>query len=180
MQQNPYALQAIYLYQECTETINSQIVSSQPFIVFCDEHRILSRMEKKILPYLQDKNLRSIFHEKLISNRQRGLMQMSLLLQIAKLFTENQITWLSFKGPILSYELFGDAALRSSKDLDIWVPKQDLFLAKKLLEQLHFKQDPHDLTIKPSKLEQAFKKDIIYHHDLMNIELEPQFPKNCT
>ena len=51
-----YSLQAINLYQEKKKNILPEIVSSIDFITFCDEHRILSRMEKIIRPYLEKMN----------------------------------------------------------------------------------------------------------------------------
>ena len=46
--------------------------------------------------------------------------------QICKIFNENEIPLLVLKGPVLAADLYGDVSLRTSSDLDILIPIQDL------------------------------------------------------
>lgn len=53
--------------------------------------------------------------------------------QISRLFTENDVRMLVLKGPVLAVDLYGDVSLRTSVDLDILVPLDDLDKVKKIL-----------------------------------------------
>lgn len=52
---------------------------------------------------------------------------------LSKLFTENQVRNLFLKGPVIAKEIYGDISLRTSKDLDILIPKKDLMRVEKIL-----------------------------------------------
>ncbi|MFD0682137.1 MULTISPECIES: nucleotidyltransferase domain-containing protein [unclassified Paenibacillus] len=58
--------------------------------------------------------------------------------QLSKLFTEHKIQSLVLKGPILSQDLYGDVSLRTSRDLDILIPIDDLDNAEELLLKLGY------------------------------------------
>lgn len=58
--------------------------------------------------------------------------------QLSKLFTEHKIQSLVLKGPILSQDLYGDVSLRTSRDLDILIPIDDLDNAEALLLKLGY------------------------------------------
>ncbi|MCR8635383.1 nucleotidyltransferase family protein [Paenibacillus radicis (ex Xue et al. 2023)] len=58
--------------------------------------------------------------------------------QLSKLFTEHKIQSMVLKGPILSQDLYGDVSLRTSRDLDILIPIDDLDNAEALLLKLGY------------------------------------------
>lgn len=60
------------------------------------------------------------------------------LLDILALFKENALAAFAFKGPSLAMIAYKDLTLRPFSDLDIFVPKKDVFKAKSLLEQQGF------------------------------------------
>ncbi|MBO1579754.1 nucleotidyltransferase family protein [Bacillus sp. XF8] len=53
--------------------------------------------------------------------------------KVSKLFAENQLRLLFLKGPILGVDLYGDISLRTSGDLDVLVPMDDLGKVNELL-----------------------------------------------
>ena len=52
--------------------------------------------------------------------------------QVSKWFIENEISTL-FKGPALAHDLYGDVSLRTSCDLDILIPINQLEKAERIL-----------------------------------------------
>lgn len=66
---------------------------------------------------------------------------------VSKLFAASQIQILILKGPILAADLYGDISLRTSGDLDILLPLEDLKYAQALLEDLGYVQDDYIQTV---------------------------------
>ena len=67
--------------------------------------------------------------------------------QVCKLFNESKINTLVLKGPILGANLYGDVSLRTSGDLDILIPIQDLEKAEKLLLMQGYEKDDYIQTV---------------------------------
>lgn len=167
-----YCAHAIQLYQGKTEELDSKILTSKAFIDFCQEHRILSRMEKMLMPYFLPGDKKDYFIARITADRIRALKQIAALNIIAKAFNKNGITWLSFKGPVLSYVLFGDATIRSSKDIDIWVPKSEIQKAHDILMQNNFSLKPASEKEKRRVWHTMLHKDDTYSHQPTGVELE--------
>lgn len=55
------------------------------------------------------------------------------LLKLLKLFESHGMIAIPFKGPVLASSVYGNLALRQFGDLDLFVTKQDILTAKKLL-----------------------------------------------
>lgn len=69
------------------------------------------------------------------------MRQIQTLVMIIKTFAENGIRALSLKGPILAMELYGNPALRYSRDLDLLVHEDDLETACERLESLGYTEE---------------------------------------
>jgi hypothetical protein len=69
-----------------------------------------------------------------------NLLYTAELFRILKLFEENNIPAIPFKGPVLSLTLYEDPALREFCDLDILVQKKDVFRALRLLSTIGYKK----------------------------------------
>ncbi|MEO6526556.1 MAG: nucleotidyltransferase family protein [Gemmatimonadaceae bacterium] len=63
----------------------------------------------------------------------RTLGQIRLLTDILAALEEAGVSALPYKGPVLSLQLYGDASLRSSVDLDVVVPRASYAAARKAL-----------------------------------------------
>lgn len=76
--------------------------------------------------------------QKLLSSQNQytlfNMRQIQTLAFLMKSFSDAGICALSLKGPILAMELYGNPALRYSRDLDILVSKKDLETACRILE----------------------------------------------
>lgn len=68
-----------------------------------------------------------------VSDVGRALSQIRLLGRLTRAFGEAGVPMLPYKGPALSLQLYGDAAMRSSADLDIVVAREDYARARDIL-----------------------------------------------
>jgi hypothetical protein len=69
----------------------------------------------------------------------QNMLMSAELINITKLFEKNNITALSFKGPVLSSLAYGDILLRQYADLDILINEKDLYdVAQLLLDNGYF------------------------------------------
>lgn len=66
-------------------------------------------------------------------NAQRNLMLTQELLAVLKLFRNNNIPAIPFKGPMLARMAYGDIALRQIADVDVLVRKSELSAARNVL-----------------------------------------------
>ena len=66
---------------------------------------------------------------------------------ICKVFNENHIRTLALKGPVLASDLYGDLSLRTSADLDILVPINELDKADQLSIGLGFVKEDDFQTV---------------------------------
>ncbi|EMI9090659.1 Renal dipeptidase [Bacillus cereus] len=67
--------------------------------------------------------------------------------RLSKMFFGNEIRTLFLKGPILAHDLYGDISLRTSCDLDILIPIQQLERVEKLLVEEGYVKDEYIQTI---------------------------------
>lgn len=67
-----------------------------------------------------------------------NLKLIRVLAYVARAFAEAGIDMISMKGPLLSMELYGDPAMRTSHDLDIMVSPEDFWRGCKCLMDLGF------------------------------------------
>lgn len=63
----------------------------------------------------------------------RTLGMVAELTRLLRLFEDEGLTPIAFKGPVLGYLAYGDLALRDSTDLDIYVPREQVVRAVELL-----------------------------------------------
>jgi hypothetical protein len=75
------------------------------------------------------------------------------LAEILKAFNRAGIPVMSLKGPLLSFELYGDVGLRQSKDLDLMVPLQDFSRARSCMESADWQLEHFYLPLTPRKME---------------------------
>src|SRR5258708_1061759 len=66
-------------------------------------------------------------------NSRRNLLSLAELLELLKLFDQNGIAAIPYKGPVLAATVYGNLALREFIDLDILVPKSRVREARDLL-----------------------------------------------
>lgn len=97
---------------------------------------------KKLPPETVQNN--AVLQKLLASQNHYALLcmrQMQTLAMLIKIFADSGIRALSLKGPILAMELYGNPALRYSRDLDILVSEEDLEKACECLETLGYEEE---------------------------------------
>ncbi len=87
------------------------------------------------------------FDELFRSNAVQALRLTAALAGLLKQFESEGIAAVSFKGPLLGQELYGDVTLRQFDDLDIIVTPQDLFRAITLFEHHGFHLPSQDTPL---------------------------------
>jgi hypothetical protein len=76
-----------------------------------------------------------------------------ILVEVLKAFNRAAIPVMPLKGPILSFDLYGDVGLRQSKDLDIAVAMEDIQRAQACLENLGWRLDSGYFPLSPRQRE---------------------------
>lgn len=114
---------------------------------------------------------------RLLSKMQRMQSQSRIraLAQIAEAFQAANLPMLSFKGPILAMELYGDPEMRHSCDLDILVDERNMARACKCLQELGYvrkrsvwEQTPKRRALRRRRDEQMHE---IFRRDGVTVEL---------
>jgi hypothetical protein len=100
--------------------------------------KVNTKIPENILQKLSYKNQKNRFQMLYLSG------EMS---QIGKLFKDNDIRTVFLKGPVLGLDLYGDVSLRTSSDIDLLIPINDLFKAEELLLQNGYVKDDYITTI---------------------------------
>lgn len=72
-------------------------------------------------------------------NIQRMMKLSSVLLQINKLLKQAKIDFISYKGPLMINQIYGDLSKRQTRDLDILIKESDLNKATQLLTGAGYK-----------------------------------------
>lgn len=93
---------------------------------------------------------------------------------ISKLFTKKRIRLIQLKGPILALQLYGDLSYRTSKDLDILVPIEDLDNCIEVLKQLGYIPD---LKLLPSNWKKK-SHHLSFRHSLHSVQVEIHWSLN--
>jgi hypothetical protein len=110
------------------------------------------QIPKNHLNYLCD-----YFHKTACSS----LLLASAMIKLLKLFEQNGICAIAYKGPALAFHLFGDLALRQPGDIDILISKSDVLKAKALLVSEGYRPQlsltgPHEAAFLRSQCEYCF------------------------
>ncbi|WP_191556875.1 nucleotidyltransferase domain-containing protein [Metabacillus idriensis] len=67
--------------------------------------------------------------------------------KISQFFLDESVDVLFLKGPVLSIDLYGDLSLRTSSDIDVLIPIDDLQRVDQLLTQIGFVKDEYITSI---------------------------------
>ena len=98
--------------------------------------------------------------------RLRAAVHLQLLRGLLKALNTAEIPALPWKGPLLSLELYGDAGMRESKDLDLLVAVADIATASRCLKQIgwHPRRDDSYLTPKMSEFLTRHEHHVEFFH----------------
>lgn len=107
----------------------------------CERHGFTSLLYRRLIESSEmavPSAMRDALSERYRSNIQYGLHHTRVLIEVMDLFRTASLTALPYKGPVLSAQIFGDAALREAVDLDILLPQEEVMAACRLLEARGF------------------------------------------
>jgi hypothetical protein len=106
--------------------------------------------------------------------RMNAVRHCLLLAEVLKAFNRAQIPLMPLKGPILSFELYADLALRQSKDLDLAVQTEHVAKAQTCLNQLGWHLDSTWFSMTPRQWQAALRQEphLGFVHARTGIELE--------
>lgn len=89
-----------------------------------------------------------------------GAIRHSLVLaEVLKEFNRAGIPAMPLKGPVLSFELYGDVGLRASEDVDLQVPAEDLRRAMECLESTGWRPGSNFRAMSPRQWESFLRND---------------------
>jgi hypothetical protein len=139
-----------------------------------DEHFITPLLCRSLrtVPNAVPKEVLDKLSQGLDVHAKHNLFLTAELLKLLKLFEENRIRAVSYKGPVLSATAYGNIMLRTFIDLDILIHEEDILHAKELLLSKGFQTLKAELS---SSEEQARfrardQKDIVFVHPDSSLE----------
>jgi hypothetical protein len=128
-------------------------------------HKLKLIDEKWIPPYVIQEVYREYSKNTFHMLRLSGEME-----HLCKLLTDNKIDVLLLKGPVLATDLYGDLSRRTSSDLDMLIPINDLDKMHELLLELDYvKEDYFSTVLNEWKWRHHH---VAYFHPVKRIKLE--------
>ncbi len=122
----------------------------ESLITAASQHGILPLVYKTLLALHPEHGILPLFKQQYLSIAQRNILMSAELIRIMKLFKENGIDALAFKGPALAQMAYGDITLRQFGDLDILIKEKDRSKAVDLLTREHYTHEIDLMEIKES------------------------------
>ncbi|MEN8304384.1 MAG: nucleotidyltransferase family protein [Campylobacterota bacterium] len=126
-------------------TLDSEHLTSNALISLANQHGILPLVYKTIknLPHIAHHTHEDFLTDLKSAYRQisqQNMLMSAELIRVMKLFEENNIEALAFKGPALSQMAYGDITLRQYNDLDVLIKQEDRDKISKILESQGYEQ----------------------------------------
>lgn len=156
-----YLSKELKLLLEILKLQNDDIVleNQSEWIVDIDWNKFLElAMHHRVHPYIYPKvnevnkglipsHIMNILRQNFKENMFRMLFLSSEMEQVSKWFIENEISTLFLKGPALAHDLYGNVSLRTSCDLDILIPINQLEKAERILLEQGYVKDEYIQTV---------------------------------
>ncbi|UPK45791.1 MULTISPECIES: nucleotidyltransferase domain-containing protein [Paenibacillus] len=159
-----------------SEDVKTQLQGTdwQLFLRLVYHHRLYSVLYLKIkdlnsaiIPAFVVENLRQQY----TSNTFRMLHLTAEMEQVCGALRERGIRNITLKGPALAHDLYGDISLRTSKDLDILIPFDDVETAEEILESLGYESKEGKRT--PTVASWKWREHhICYKHPIKRTQVE--------
>ncbi|MGX2961397.1 nucleotidyltransferase domain-containing protein [Peribacillus sp. JNUCC 23] len=148
------------------------------FLELAMHHRLYPLLNTKLkkLNSLIPTDVYQVIHENYKKNTFLMLNLSAEIEQVSKLFANNHIHLLVLKGPVLAADLYGDISLRTSSDLDVLVPLDDLEKVENLLIETGYVKDDYFQTILSDW--KWRHHHITFFHPKSNIKLEVHWRLN--
>jgi hypothetical protein len=146
------------------------------FLRLVDRHRTqaLSWAALKSVPdvYIQEDARREL-QKRNDRCRMQAMIQLQMLAGVLRTLNYASIPTMPLKGPLLSNEIYGDAGLRHSKDLDILVSQEHAPKALALLEQTGWRRGAQYSSLtRQAEFNRTHEYHVAYIHAQPHCELE--------
>jgi hypothetical protein len=107
-------------------------------------------------------------------NTLRMLLLSAEIIKITQIFDRNRIELISLKGPVLSYQLYGNPAKRSSRDIDFLVHPDNMPKAVELIAKLGYTPFSYSEKISGSnfKIIKKIKHNLSFNNSDINVIVE--------
>jgi len=129
------------------------ISNYRSLVTAASEHGILPLVYKTLLALHPNHGILPLFKQQYLSIARRNILMSAELIRIMKLFKENGIDALAFKGPALAQMAYEDITLRQFGDLDILIKEKDHSKVMDLLIREHY---THEIDL--MEIEESFFK----------------------
>jgi hypothetical protein len=122
------------------------------------------------------------FKEQAERNQRDTLRSLAELGRVSNLFTANGIRLCAIKGPLLSYRLFGDLSLRTSRDMDVLIHTEAVAKADSLLMTCGYQRSFPTRTLTPHQWQIYLQhwRHFVYYHPQRNIYIELHWALTST
>ncbi|MDR3598911.1 MAG: nucleotidyltransferase family protein [Desulfosporosinus sp.] len=150
--------------------IISHKIDWELFVKTVMKHRVYPIVYQTLSELKSLKTMDDVSLEFLRKNaRKNAIKVLTLTGELVRLFSlldKVNIKAISIKGPLLGLALYGDLALRTSKDLDILVGKEDLDTVKNMLISEGYRQPEYETNITPKQKKIILKTS--HHFSFVN------------
>jgi Uncharacterised nucleotidyltransferase len=147
----PEELQIILnMLKEKQRTTNLENMDWNEFISLAEHHRLIPILTPIIKSYPEGvlpPEIVNLFNQEHKRNTFRMLFLCSEMERINQLLQKHQLKVLFLKGPILGKKLYGDISLRTSNDLDMLVPIQQLDQMERIILNAGYQKNEYMKTI---------------------------------
>lgn len=127
-----------------------------------ETHQILPLMWQPILQNRMPRSLVCALARRQCMHTRRSLLFLSELRRIVRTLDQTGIPSVSFKGPMLAIQLYGDCAQRDFSDLDLLVLPRHFPAASAVLNELGYASEAKEPSVRFHKYEQS----LLIHREL--------------
>ncbi|MFB2349234.1 nucleotidyltransferase domain-containing protein [Priestia megaterium] len=159
----------------CTKKYNNEWfhnINWDEFLKLTKHHRVYPLVYLKLKKVAPEWIPSHVLHALKVEYQKNTFRMLNLSREmgiLSKLFIENQIRSLFLKGPVIAYDLYGDISLRTSKDLDILIPEENLAEAETLLLQEGYEKEEVQTVLNELKWRYHH---VTYFNPQKNIQIE--------
>ena len=158
--------------KEYLNTFNAIKINWEKFLNLTLHHRVfpnifialnklnLTWIPEKVMTSLRYKYQQNVFSMLKLTSEQET---------IGELFHHHNIKTVFLKGPVLAADLYGDVSLRTSRDIDVLVPFDQLEVVQDILENEGYVQEQHSYILFEKKWRVHHEE---YTHKEKNIKIE--------
>ncbi|SDC82254.1 nucleotidyltransferase domain-containing protein [Williamwhitmania taraxaci] len=146
----------------------------ETLVSLSDRHRMLPLFYNNFKNDFGDTEIPPFLREKFLAQTHQTLKMAAETVRISSLLTHNNIANIVIKGPFLGQQLYGDLALRPSRDIDILISDNDIgaFHALFVSEGYMLVNADFELSPKQRAYYYKHKNQVAYTHSKTGIMVE--------